>query len=80
MGFGGINKKYYWYCGDILDYDQLCKATLADTGESPYLPYVDKYWKASIRAVLIYRVESYAYKLKSKINNLFKSADESLQN
>lgn len=64
-----ISREYYWYCGDILNYDQLCQATLADTGETPYKPYVDKYWKASICDVLIYTVRGYWLDLKQMFND-----------
>ena len=64
-------KKYYWYCGDILDYNELCKATLADTGEAPYLPYIDKYWKASMKDVFIYNTKLHLYNLKCRIKQIF---------
>lgn len=68
MGIKLTNKKYYWYCGDILDYNELCKATLEDTGESPYIPYIDKYWKASVIDVIIYKLKCYFSNLKKRIN------------
>lgn len=62
-----IRREYYWYCGDILDYGELCKATLTDTGETPLKSYADKYWRASLMDVIMYNIKSYIYQFKIKI-------------
>ena len=65
-----MKKNYYWYCGDLLDLSQLTEQTLKDTGHTPYLPYIDKHWKATKREVFIYKLSIFVQRIKNKIKQI----------
>lgn len=65
-----IRKRYYWYCGDIFDFESLCECTVFDTGITPDINYANKYWKATLYEVVIYYTKIKLYVLKCKIKNI----------